>query len=62
MYHLDVSKTAEKTIFPLSDQFSGRDPAGREIGFTNYYITVDGKPFFGISGEIHFSRVAPDQL
>ena len=61
MYHLDVSKTAEKVIYPLGGKFSGRDPSGREIGFTNYYMTVDGKPFFGVSGEMHYSRVAPDQ-
>ena len=61
MYYLDVSKTAEKVIYPLGEKFSGHDPAGREIAFTNYYMTVDGKPFFGVSGEMHFSRVSPDQ-
>ena len=61
MYYLDVSKTAEKVIYPLGEKFSSHDPAGREIAFTNYYMTVDGKPFFGVSGEMHFSRVSPDQ-
>ena len=61
MYHLNLTDTAEKRIHPLGDNFSGLSPDGHEIGFTNYYMTVDGRPFFGISGEMHFSRVAPDQ-
>lgn len=61
MYHLDLTRIAPKTIYPLGEKFSGRNPAGREIGFTNYYMTVDGKPFYGISGEMHFCRVSPDQ-
>ena len=61
MYHLNLTDTAEKRIHPLGNNFSGRSPDGHEIGFTNYCMTVDGRPFFGISGEMHFSRVAPDQ-
>ncbi len=61
MYQLDLTNTEGKRIYPLGEKFSGRDPAGREISFTNYYMTVDGKPFFVISGEMHFARVAPDQ-
>ena len=61
MYTLDLSCVPEKRIFSLGEKFSGRAPDGRRIGFTNYYMTVDGKPFFGISGEMHYSRVAPDQ-
>ena len=61
MYRLDLTNVEEKRVYSLGDKFSGRDPAGREIGFTNYYMTVNGRPFFGISGEMHFSRVSPDQ-
>lgn len=61
MYTLDLTNVCEKNIYPLGDRFSGRAPSGREIGFTNYYMTVDGRPFFGVSGEMHFCRVAPDQ-
>lgn len=61
MYHLDLTRVEDKTVYPLGERFSGRNPAGQEIGFTNYYMTVDGNPFFGISGEMHFSRVSPDQ-
>ena len=61
MYTLDLSRVPEKRIFPLGEKFSGAAPDGRRIGFTNYHMTLDGKPFFGISGEMHYSRVAPDQ-
>ncbi len=35
----------------------GLNPAGIQIGFTNFYMTVDNKPFIPIMGEIHYSRV-----
>ena len=61
MYTLDLSGVPDKRIFSLGEKFSGCAPDGRKIGFTNYYMTVDERPFFGISGEMHYSRVAPDQ-
>ena len=61
MDQLDISNIAEKNVYPLGKNFCGQSPEGRRIGFTNYYMTVDGKPFFGINGEMHFCRVAPDQ-
>ncbi len=61
MYTLDLRHVAPKSIYPLGDKFRGTSPDGREISFTNYAMMVDRKPFFGISGEMHFCRVAPDQ-
>ncbi len=61
MIDLDLTGVTDKAIWPLGDKFSGRDPEGHEIGFTNYYMTRDGRPFFGISGEMHYCRVSPDQ-
>ena len=61
MYTLDLSRVKEKDIYSLGAGFSGTAPDGRAIGFTNYYMTVNGRPFFGISGEMHFARVSPDQ-
>ena len=29
-------------------------------GFTNKYLTKDGKPWFPVMGEIHFSRYRAD--
>lgn len=61
MYTLDLRHVAPKEIFPLGQKFTGKDPDGHEISFTNYYMQVDGKPFYGVSGEMHFCRVSPDQ-
>ena len=62
MNTLDLRHIAPKTIVPLGERFSGHDPvAGHDIGFTNYAMLWDGKPFFGVSGEMHFCRVSPDQ-
>lgn len=57
MYTINLKNVPTKNIYPLSDKFRGQNPSGEEIGFTNYYMTLDNKPFFGISGEMHFSRV-----
>lgn len=61
MNTLDLRHVAPKEIYPLGPKFSGKSPDGQEISFTNYYMQVDGKPFFGVSGEMHFSRMSPDQ-
>ncbi len=61
MYTLDLRNIAPKNIYPLGEKFSGKSPDGREISFTNAFMQADGRPFFGISGEMHFCRVAPDQ-
>ncbi len=67
MYTLDLRHVAPKEIYDIGPKFSGRNPDGREISFTNYYMVKDdgspagSKPFFGISGEMHYCRVAPDQ-
>lgn len=60
-YHLDLREVAPKTLYPLGEGFIGHSPDGREIGFTNYAMLLDGRPFFGVSGEMHYCRVAPDQ-
>jgi len=51
----------KKKIKPLSEKFYGKDPHGNVISFTNYYMEFNGRPFFGISGECHYSRVHEDQ-
>ena len=61
MYTLDLRHITPKEIYPLSDKFRGTSPDGREISFTNYAMMMDGQPFFGVSGEMHYCRVSPDQ-
>ena len=60
-YCLDLKKPKQKSLERLSDKFYGKDPAGNEISFTNYYMELNGSPFFGISGECHFSRIHEQQ-
>ncbi|MBW3078879.1 beta-galactosidase [Bifidobacterium simiiventris] len=43
--------------FDIVDRTRNVAPDGTAIDFTNYYMTVGGKPFFGVSGEFHFSRM-----
>ncbi|MCR4729155.1 MAG: beta-galactosidase [Lachnospiraceae bacterium] len=57
-YSLDISKVNNKEIRPLGTDFRGKSKNGDEISFNNYYPEKNGKPFFGISGEFHFSRVS----
>lgn len=60
-YSIDLRNIEAKNIYSLGDKFHGVNPSGDEIGFTNYYMTQNGKPFFGVTGEMHFSRVREDE-
>lgn len=53
---IDIRDDA-KPIFSQHIKLGGIDPKGQEIGFNNYYMELDGEPFFGVMGEIHFSRL-----
>jgi hypothetical protein len=57
MNRIDLRALRPKGIWDLSAGFYGRDREGRELSCTNYYMRMDGRPFFGISGEIHYSRL-----
>jgi hypothetical protein len=54
-YSIDV-KNPQKEIYPLETKLGGSNIAGENYSFTNYYMEKNGRPFFGISGEFHFSR------
>lgn len=60
-HYIDISNAHAEKIWNLSEKFRGKDPQGHEIGFNNYYMILDNKPFFGVSGEIHYARVAEEQ-
>jgi len=57
-YELDLRELKEKKIYSLGEDFRGMSKSGEEFSFTNYYMQKNGKPFFGISGEFHYSRMA----
>ncbi|WP_077619382.1 beta-galactosidase [Bacillus sinesaloumensis] len=54
-YSIDVKKT-EKEIYPLNTKLGGSNEIGESYRLTNYYIEKNGRPFFGICGEFHYSR------
>ena len=57
-YRLSIAGLPEKKIYPLGENFRGESASGEEFAFTNYYMTRNGRPFFGVSGEFHFSRMS----
>lgn len=57
-HFLTLTGRREKQIYLLGDDFRGSSPAGEEISFTNYYMQKNRKPCFGVSGELHFSRMS----
>lgn len=54
---LDLTNIAEKEIHQGKlGSHGGVNPKGDSFGFTNFYMTRNGKPFIPIVGEFHFSR------
>ena len=60
-YVLDVRNLKGKNIYPLGRDFRGVSSRGEKLAFTNYYIEKNGEPFYGVSGEFHFSRMSEDR-
>lgn len=54
-YAIDL-KNLTNNIYSTLEHLQGTNPRGERISFTNHYMMKDGKPFFGICGEFHFSR------
>lgn len=54
-YRIDASDD-RKNIIPDKSPMTGVNPAGERLGFSNYYMEKNGKPYFGICGEFHYSR------
>ncbi|NMN01653.1 beta-galactosidase [Bifidobacterium panos] len=61
MHTLNLTNFTPKTInsFPITRGDWGSAPNGETIDFTNYFMTFDGKPFYGNCGEYHYSRMDP---
>lgn len=47
----------QRSAFPITHEGWDVSPQGHRIGFTDYYMTYDGRPFFGVAAEFHFSRL-----
>lgn len=57
-YELSLQNLDAKNIYSLGEDFSGKSKDGTVFSFTNYYMEKNGKPFFGVSGEFHYSRMS----
>lgn len=55
-YSLNLEQVKNKEIRRGHIKQGGVNLKGDKLSFTNYYIELNDKPFFGISGEFHFSR------
>ncbi|MCA0755422.1 beta-galactosidase [Paenibacillus sp. N4] len=54
---LNLTEAAQVEIRPgKMGAKGGSNPKGESFGFTNYYMTRNGKPFIPVVGEFHFSR------
>ena len=56
---VDASKVAAPPA-PLNFETGGKSPSGRTIAINSRYLSLDGKPWFPVMGEFHYSRVAPE--
>lgn len=55
-YELNLKDFRKKTYHSLGENFQGENPNKETLSFSNYYLEKNHRPFFGISGEFHFSR------
>ncbi|WP_153799282.1 beta-galactosidase [Foetidibacter luteolus] len=55
VYYIDITKTPEQAP-PVTLDLGGSKPTGESITVNNEYILANGKPFFPVMGEFHFSR------
>ncbi|MBW4085409.1 beta-galactosidase [Paenibacillus sp. S150] len=59
VYHIQAG-IAPKEIYPATLRLGGTNPQGDQISFTNYYMELNGKPYFAVCGEFHYSRYPED--
>ena len=56
-YRMDLTGFKARKRFDIGADFAGESPSGERLSFNNYYMEKDGKPFFPVSGEFHYSRM-----
>lgn len=55
------AKNLKKDIYPSVFDKEEININNDKLSFSNYYMKVNDKPFYAISGEIHFSRLEEDK-
>ena len=56
-YSIDLTHFRLSPVSPLGEDFTGASKNGDVISFNNYYMEKNGRPFFAVSGEFHYSRM-----
>ena len=56
-YTVNLKDYRPSKLFSLGDDFSGTNPAGDRLSFNNFFMERNGKPFYPVSGEFHYSRM-----
>ena len=57
MNTVDVRNLRHAPVRSLGGCFSGRNQAGDLMSVNSYYLEINGRPFFPVSGEFHYSRM-----
>ena len=56
-YQMDISGFRAGAPFDLGPDFTGSAPEGERVAFNSFYMEKNGRPFFPVSGEFHYSRM-----
>ena len=56
-HKMDLTGFRAGTPFDLGPDFSGSAPSGERVSFNSFYMEKNGRPFFPVSGEFHYSRM-----
>lgn len=58
--YIDLRRNSSKNIYDLGSDFSMNTDSGKSVSFTNFYMKIDDKPYYGVSGEFHYARCSHD--
>ncbi|MBQ9325508.1 MAG: beta-galactosidase [Clostridia bacterium] len=56
-YEINLAAFTPQKIQDLGDDFRGQSASGEKLSFNSAFMERNGTPFFGISGEFHYSRM-----
>ncbi len=56
-HKIDLKGFQPAPLRDLGADFTGACPGGDRISSNNYFLEKNGKPFFAVSGEFHYSRM-----
>ena len=54
-YEMDLTSYQTSKLFSLGEDFSCANPSGERLSINNFYFEKNGKPFYPVSGEFHYS-------